>query len=117
MTKLPKKLSEGEETFQLHCTIYTLFPVREYTFAEGHKYRLDFAFVDVKIAVEVDGGNFNGGHSRGKAYEGFCRKINLANDLGWKVYRFTTAMIRSGEGIDTILDALGHGHLIARRTA
>ncbi len=39
--------------------------------------------------------------------------MNLANDLGWKVYRFTTSQVRSGEAIDTILVALGQGHLKA----
>ncbi len=117
MNKIPKKLSEGEETFQLHATIYKLNPVRELVFAPGHKYRFDFAWPDEKIAVEIDGGNWNGGHSRGKAYEAFCRKINLANDLGWKVYRFTHAQVTSGEAIDNILEALGQGILIAERTA
>ena len=62
--------------------------------------RADFAFIDHWILVEVDGGTFSGGrHVRGKGYEDDCRKINEATRLGWRVYRFTTEMVKSGEAI------------------
>jgi very-short-patch-repair endonuclease len=107
--KLPAKKSPGEETLALHLKAHKIGYEREFPFVEGRKFKFDFALwtVEPKIAVEIDGGNFNGGHSRGKAYEQFCRKINLANSLGWTVYRFTTAMVVSGEAINTILAALG----------
>lgn len=102
-----KRLSVGEETLACHLTAYDIPFEREVLLTEGRRFRLDFVLTGTRTAIEVDGGNFNGGHSRGKAYEGFCRKINLANTLGWTVYRFTTAMIVSGEAIDLIRSLLG----------
>lgn len=90
----------------MHCRAYNLTPDREYVFAPGRKFRFDFAWPADKVALEIDGGNFNGGHSRGKAYEPFCRKINLANDLGWRVYRATTNMATTGEAIEMMRKAL-----------
>ena len=109
--KIPAEKSLGEETLALHLKAHKIGFNREVVFAKGHKFKFDFEIVPPgrreTFGVEIDGGNFNGGHSRGKAYEQFCRKINLANSLGWTVYRFTTAMVVSGEAINTILAALG----------
>jgi very-short-patch-repair endonuclease len=104
--KAPRKLSLGEETLAQCLTAKGIKFEREVLLTEGRMFKLDFVLRN-KLAVEIDGGNFNGGHSRGKAYEQFCRKINLANSLGWTVYRFTVAMVVSGEAINTILAALG----------
>jgi len=108
MGKLPKKLSEGEEMFSLHCSIYHLTPEREFVFAEGRKWAFDFAWPEKKIAVEVDGGTKFGKsrHSRGDGYERDARKLNAASLLGWRLLRFTTAMVVSGEAIDTVREAV-----------
>jgi len=65
-------------------------PVAEYNFdAEiGRKHRFDWAFVEQKIAVEVDGGGFakfGGRHATDKDRE----KMNIAARLGWRVFRFS----------------------------
>jgi very-short-patch-repair endonuclease len=105
---VPKALSTGEELFAQHCACYNLNPVRELQFHAGRKYRLDFAWGSRNIAVEIDGGTASGKsrHSKGKGYEEDCRKLNLAASLGWRVFRFTTAMVVSGEAIDTIREVL-----------
>jgi very-short-patch-repair endonuclease len=108
--KLPAKKSPGEETLALHLKAHKIGFEREVSFVKRPQIQVRFRDCSSEpktFAVEIDGGNFNGGHSRGKAYEQFCRKINLANSLGWTVYRFTTAMVVSGEAINTILAALG----------
>lgn len=107
MSKTPKKLSAGEELFALHCQVYGLDPVREYEFVEGRKFRFDFAFPAKKIAVEVEGGIWNGGrHSRGSGFEADARKYNRAACLGWKVLRFSTGMVKSGEAIAEVSEAM-----------
>ena len=108
MASIPKALSPGEEEFALHCGIYKLSPVREYVFASPRKWAFDFAWPDQKIAVEIDGGTAFGKsrHSYGKGFEEDCRKYNAAALLGWRVLRLTTAMVNSGEAIDTIREAL-----------
>lgn len=99
---LPKELSRGEEAFWLHCRarIPNDLPEREILFS-SRGWRFDFAWRDRMLAVEVDGGTKRGRsrHSQGAGYEGDCRKLNHAAELGWRVFRFTTAMVESGEAI------------------
>ena len=89
--------SDLEATFLLHWR--TLAggmpqPEQEYRFAPPRRFRLDLAFVDQKVAVELEGGVYvQGRHTRGKGYEKDCEKYNLAQSLGWSVYRFTAGML------------------------
>lgn len=104
---MPKALSSGEEEFAMHCDIYTLSPIREYPFAVGRKWRFDFAFVNERVAVEIEGGTWNGGrHTRGSGFVKDCEKYNHAALLSWRVFRFTPSMVASGNAIDTVLAAL-----------
>ena len=102
--RLPKELSTGEEAFADHCRIYGLAPEREYKFAPGRKWAFDFAWPDSKLAVEIEGGTRFGKsrHSRGDGFERDARKYNAAALLGWRILRFTTAMVISGEAIDVV---------------
>ena len=101
------KLSKGEEIFATQCKIYGYSPVREYVFCSGRKWRFDFAFPDSMTAVEVEGGVWSGGrHTRGSGYEKDLEKYNSATRLGWKVYRFSTAMIERGEAINLLLSVI-----------
>lgn len=101
-------LSQGEEEFALHCKAYGLEPVREYQFMTGRRYRIDFAFLgDKLVAVEIEGGIWtNGRHSRGKGMEDDMRKYNFLAAQGWRLFRFSTAMVHSGEAIDVVISAL-----------
>lgn len=79
----------------------------EYRFAPPRRFRADFAYLDARILVEVEGATYaNGRHNRGGGYESDCIKYNLAALLGWRVLRFTRAMIESGEATETIKRAL-----------
>ncbi len=82
-------------------------PKQEYKFLPGRRFRFDFAWPDLMIAAEVEGGTWAGGrHVRGDGYERDCQKYNLATFAGWRVYRFTTGMVNSGEAIATLQEAL-----------
>ena len=104
---IPQPLSEGEEAFALHCRVHGLSPDREVKFDPDRNWRFDFTFPGM-LAVEVDGGTKFGKsrHSRGSGYEEDCRKLNRAAILGWRVLRFSTAMVLSGEAINTVESAL-----------
>jgi len=78
--------------------------VREYRFHPKRKWRLDFAWVDRKIGVEVEGGIWlpKSGHNTGV---GITRDIDKGNALvllGWRVLRVTEKMIKTGQAIDLI---------------
>ena len=100
--RAPKRLSELEESFVLQCRYKKLpKPEREYKFCGWRKWRFDFAWPDQKVAAECEGGHWSGGrHTRGSGFEKDCEKYNVAQNLGWRVFRFTKSMIDSGEAIE-----------------
>jgi hypothetical protein len=70
-------------------------------------WRIDFAFVAEKIAVEVEGGTWTGGrHVNGVGFDADCEKYNKLTLMGWKVLRFTGTAIKSGVALKTIEAAL-----------
>ena len=105
MSKIPKAGSAGEEAFALHCRAEGLSPVRELAFHPKRKWRFDFAFPEKMIAVEIEGG-VGGRHQRIGGFIGDCYKYNAAAALGWRVFRYTTAMVMSGEGIAEIMKVI-----------
>lgn len=107
-TACPKKLSAGEEMFALHCRAYGLNPEREVRFDNERQWRFDFAFPAIKLAVEIEGGTKYGlsRHSRGQGFENDARKYNAAALQRWRVLKFTTAMVLSGEAIAQTQEAL-----------
>jgi very-short-patch-repair endonuclease len=104
---LPKPGSPGEEAFALHCRAEGLQFEREYYFHPTRRFRFDFAFLEPKIAVEIEGGIWKGGrHSRGSGFENDCWKYNSAIKEGWRVLRYSTGMVLDGTAINDVLDLL-----------
>ena len=97
-------MSAAEDMLALHlhgCKLPP--PVREHRFHAIRKWRLDFAWVEYKFAVEVQGGLYvNGGHSRGEGYEKDLEKYQFAMLDGWTVYCCSPRMIQSGDAVKTI---------------
>lgn len=98
VSKLPKKLSEGEEMFysQFKNEGSNDLPDREYTFHPMRKFRFDFAWPKYHVAVEIEGGVWHGRHTSGIGFEKDCEKYNLATVNNWKVLRFTTKQVKDG---------------------
>lgn len=70
-------------------------------------WRFDFAYLEKKIAIEVEGGTFSGGrHTRGAGFEMDCRKYNEAMLLGWHIIRVTGRHIAEGDASIWIKKAL-----------
>lgn len=64
--------------------------VEEHKFHEKRRWRFDFAHIESKTAIEIEGGAFtNGRHTRGKGFMNDMEKYNEAILLGWVVLRFT----------------------------
>lgn len=99
--------SDGEEALAFQLKAFGIHFEREYTFAKPRKWRFDFILPAYgNIAIEVEGGAFNGGHRRGTEVNKDCEKSNAAVILGWKVLRFTPYMVETGEAIETIEAAI-----------
>lgn len=89
-----------EAVMDLQFRAVGLKPERQYRFHDVRKWRLDFAFPDAKVAIEVDGGTFTGGrHTRGRGYAEDCRKRAEAMLLGWRVLNATGEQVKSGEAL------------------
>ena len=92
-----------ENTLAFHFRGVGLMPETEYQFHPERKWRFDFAFPDVKVAVECEGGIFvKGAHTRGSHFRSDCEKYNAAVELGWAVLRYTDREIRRGEALSQI---------------
>ncbi|MBE4575617.1 hypothetical protein BOO29_10945 [Vibrio navarrensis] len=82
-------------------------PEAEFRFHKTRRWRFDFAYPAQRVAIEVEGGTWaNGRHTRGKGYAADCEKYNVAALEGWRVLRFTGDMIKSGDAITMIEEAL-----------
>lgn len=97
-------MSDLEElfAFQLKATGLPT-PVREHRFAPPRRWRLDFAWPDRMIAVEIDGGTWiNGRHNRGAGYAKDTEKYNTAVLKGWRVLRFPGESVENSTAIDAV---------------
>jgi very-short-patch-repair endonuclease len=86
-------------TFQLRA-VGLPDPVAEHRFHPERRWRVDLAWPDLKVAVEIDGGTWiQGRHTSGSGFANDARKLNEAAILGWRVLRVTPSMVRDGEAL------------------
>lgn len=72
----------------------------EYRFALPRLYRFDFAWPGLLIAVELEGGIWNGGrHTQARGFIEDARKYNLAAEMGWTLLRYPGTLVNSGEAV------------------
>ncbi len=99
-------MSDGEESLLVQMKWTGLpMPEREVRFDDARRWRFDFAWRDRMLAVEVEGGQWIGGHG-GKRFEADADKYNAAALAGWVVLRVTPAMVDDGRAIILIERAL-----------
>lgn len=76
----------------------------EFRFHPARRWRFDYCHETAKAAIEIDGGTFvRGRHSRGVGYRNDCIKINVAQLMGYRVFRLTTDMVNA-EHVQPIID-------------
>ena len=65
-------------------------PEREWKFEAKRRWRFDYAWPQMLIALEVEGGVWTGGrHTRGAGFVRDMEKYNRAAVLGWRLLRVT----------------------------
>lgn len=95
-TPAPRKPSKGEAAFAAALKLHGAdlgAPVTEYEFARPRRWRFDFAWPGARVAVEIDGGQWKAGGGRHNTDED-REKLNRAVALGWRVLRFSPALVR-----------------------
>jgi very-short-patch-repair endonuclease len=124
--KVKKTRKSAVESFAVECGMLGLEPVREHMFAKeiGRKWCFDFAWLDCKVAVEIEGlvvrftkrqtkggraytvAEAGGRHATIEGFKEDCRKYATAALLGWTVLRFEQELVRSGEATKFTLQLL-----------
>ena len=97
-----------EEELVLHIRALGLpEPERQVHFSPSRRWLADFVWPASNLLVEVEGGTWSGGrHVRGTGFETDCEKLNAAVLLGYRVLRFTAAMVHDGRAVTQIAEAL-----------
>lgn len=96
--------------------------VTEHRFHPTRRWRFDYAWPELKIAMELHGGVHSGGrHTRGKGFVADREKMNTAIELGWRVIEVTPEHIKNGTArrwLEQLIttgakgdDGNGHGHV------
>ena len=80
--------------------------VREYRFHPTRMWRFDFAWPQIKLAVEIQGGGRNGRHLRYTGYKGDCEKLCEAVAHGWAVLYVVGEQVKSGEALEWIMRSI-----------
>jgi hypothetical protein len=82
-------------------------PVPEHRFHPDRKWRFDYAWPEIKVALEVEGGVWSGGrHTSSQGFEGDMAKYNAASVSGWRILRVQPRQLctlRTAELIRSIL--------------
>ncbi|MBU3681616.1 MAG: hypothetical protein FGM16_06730 [Flavobacterium sp.] len=83
-------------------------PESEWKFHDKRKWKFDFAFVQHKVAIEIEGGVWsNGRHTRGSGFVKDMEKYNAAAELGWRLLRFTPSDLGKNSTYEQIKRTLG----------
>lgn len=78
---------------------------RNVVFVPNRRFKADFWFKKLRLAVEVDGGIFmkgRSGHTSGVGYHGDRVRDQIALSHGIMTVRFTTPQVRNGEAAEFI---------------
>ena len=102
--KPPKNASGDQELFfQLLSNVGVERPETEVRFHPSRRWRFDYAWPRVQIALEVEGGVWTGGrHSRGSGFVKDMEKYNEAAVRGWLLIRCTPSTLCDNETIELI---------------
>lgn len=115
-SKKPKKPKQKPSPFDFFTRLVKsdlkLEAVKEYRFHPVRRWRFDYAIVEHKIAIEVEGGVFTQGrHTRPLGFLGDIEKYNNATTLGWSVLRVTPDSLISSQTLGLIRETIKNKQL------
>ena len=96
-------MKSNEAFIQLLKQDLNVIAIPEHQFHPTRKWKFDYAIIDLKIAIEVEGGAFtNGRHTRGVGFINDMEKYNEAVVLGWRLIRVTPDKLLTNKTVDFI---------------
>ena len=79
---------------------------REYRFHHERRWRADFAHVEARVLIEIEGGIWvNGCHNRAAGFNADLEKYLAAGLAGWRVFRLGSDQITM-ENVRRLLDLI-----------
>ena len=96
--------SKYETLFGLHIAALDVpTPTREYRFHPTRKWRIDFAWPELMLAVEIEGAIWTAGrHTRGGGVVADMEKYNTLSAAGWRLLRFDGKAVMSGRAANEV---------------
>lgn len=79
-----------------------LRPQKEFHFSTSRQWRFDFAWPEVRIAIEIEGGISKykpGRHIRPQGFQDDLDKYNTGTSYGWRIFRFSSKDIQENRPI------------------
>ena len=101
-----RKRNRYKETFETYCRALGGTP--EHRFHPTRRWRFDFAWPELKVAVEYEGvfGKGPDGHRAVSGYDSDLEKYGEAAIAGWCVIRVTAKTVKDGRGFALLDRAL-----------
>ena len=103
------RITAAQELLKTHLSELGYASEFEYRFEPSRKWRFDLFLPEANMGIELDGGMFHGGHSRGIALEKDYEKQNIAQLKGFRILRFTNRQVLSGQALQFLKDNLCRG--------
>jgi len=95
------------EIFHLQLLEAGLLGEREYKFHPIRRWRIDYAWPEYMLAVEIEGAIWTQGrHTRGSGFLKDLEKYNTLTLLGWRLLRFSGEWVKHGSAIEAVRFAL-----------
>jgi hypothetical protein len=97
-----RKSKNNYDYFPDECLLLGMDPpIAEYRFCPPRRFRIDFAWPDIKLAVEIEGGLYIGGrHTSVTGFKKDLEKYNLLTDHGWVLLRYEPNRSKEPNNID-----------------
>lgn len=107
--KRRRELEKRERFYSLLDRAGIPRPQAEYRFHPTRRWRMDYAWPDEKVFIEVEGGVWTGGrHTRAKGFLNDIEKYNTAISMGWRgPLRTTPSGLTAPEFIALIKETVG----------
>ena len=110
IARIPAPRSEAEARLEQHFQLYGVTGwVSEYRFDSKRRWRFDFAWPELRFAVEVEGITKEGGrHQRPAGFEADLEKYEAAMLQECTVYRCSPTMVKSLRAVSVIKAMVAH---------